>query len=63
LNGQAVSGIGQSGTGSAFLVTSGSGTGLQNYLGTQTVSGTPTAEQVNLPGNVSGGRLTWIQRR
>jgi type IV pilus assembly protein PilY1 len=63
LNGQSVSGIGQSGTGSAFLVTTGNGTGLLSFLGTQTVGGTPTAEQVNLQGNSMGGRLTWIQRR
>jgi type IV pilus assembly protein PilY1 len=91
-------GIGQSGTGSVFMVTtgsttgtgtggsgsggggggsgggSGSGTGVNtgpNNCGpgtktfgiTQTVSGKPVSNQMNVQCNVSGSRLTWIQRR
>jgi type IV pilus assembly protein PilY1 len=63
LNGGIVSGLGQSGTGTVLIVTSGTGAALRNYLATQTVSGSPTAERVNLPNNLSSTRLTWIERR
>ena len=63
LSGGIVAGLGQSGTGSVLIVTSGTGAALRNYLATQTVGATPVAEQVNLPGSISSTRLTWIQRR
>ena len=63
LSGGIVGGLGQSRTGSVLIVTSGTGAALRNYLATQTVSGTPVAEQVNLPGNLTSTRLTWIERR
>jgi type IV pilus assembly protein PilY1 len=37
--------------------------GTNNYLVTQTVSGTPTEAQVNLQCNVTSSRITWIQKR
>ena len=37
--------------------------GNNNYAVTQTQSGSPTSVQANLQCNVSGSRLTWIQRR
>jgi type IV pilus assembly protein PilY1 len=54
-----VSGIALGGTGSASIVVS----GTQDYLITQTVSGTGAIEAVNPPGGSKGSRLTWIQRR
>jgi type IV pilus assembly protein PilY1 len=63
LSGGIVGGLGQSGTGSVLIVTSGTGAALRNYLATQTVSGTPVAEQVNLPNSLSSIRLTWVERR
>jgi hypothetical protein len=80
-------GIGLSGTGSVFMVTTGSTTGTGTTGGgttggsstigtpnncgpgtktfgiTQTVSGKPASTQMNVQCNVSGSRLTWIQRR
>jgi type IV pilus assembly protein PilY1 len=61
INNQAISGIALSGTGSVSVVTGGSA----NYTFgiSQTGVGTVAIQQMNLPGNYSGGRVTWIQRR
>ncbi|MGA2189593.1 MAG: PilC/PilY family type IV pilus protein [Steroidobacteraceae bacterium] len=70
-------GVGVSGTGSVFAVTTNptncTGTscntvppctpGAQTTLVTQTVGGSPTGVQANLQCNTLGSRLTWIQRR
>jgi type IV pilus assembly protein PilY1 len=59
------SGIGLSGVGTPLVVTTSANcvANCNSYLVTQTVSGTPIVVQPNLPGNIQGTRLTWIQRR
>jgi type IV pilus assembly protein PilY1 len=65
------SGIGLSATGTSLVVstTSNSSTTMGNscigncFMVTQTVSGTPTVTGINLPSNIQGTRLTWIQKR
>jgi type IV pilus assembly protein PilY1 len=59
ISNQSVSGVALNGTGSPDVVAQGSST----YIVTQTTSGTGAIEQINPPGNVTGSRLTWIQRR
>jgi type IV pilus assembly protein PilY1 len=70
-------GVGLSGTGTVFMVTTNptncTGTscnnvppctpGAQSTVVTQTVNGSPTTVQANLQCNTTGSRLTWIQRR
>ncbi len=55
----AVSGVALGGTGSTSVVVA----GTQNYLVTQTVSGTGALMSINPPGGTVGSRLTWIERR
>jgi len=57
--GQAVSGIAVNATGSPSVVTA-NGT---PYLISQTTSGVGTVNQITPPGNLIGGRLTWIELR
>ncbi len=53
-------GIQTNATGSVYVVTTAEGTSNIVY---QTVSGTPGAQQVNIPANTKAKRLTWIERR
>jgi len=53
-------GVQTNATGSPFVVTTTQGTTNFVY---QTVSGTPGAQQANIPANTSAKRLTWIERR
>jgi type IV pilus assembly protein PilY1 len=47
-------------TGSVYVVTTVQGTSNIIY---QTVSGTPSSQQVNVPANTKAKRLTWVERR
>jgi len=58
-NGQVVSGLALSGTGSVSIVTTGTGT----FLVTQTYQGTPQTPPINPLANNAAQRLTWAQRR
>ena len=64
-NGQIVSGVALSGTGSVSIVTTtqtvaGAPT---TFLVTQTTAGTPTTPAINPLASSVGNRLTWVQRR
>jgi type IV pilus assembly protein PilY1 len=67
INNQAVEGVALNGTGSGAVVAQGNST----YFVTQTSGPSPLCNsatpgclaQINPPGNVTGSRLTWIQRR
>jgi type IV pilus assembly protein PilY1 len=53
-------GVQTNATGSVYIVTTAEGTSNIVY---QTISGTPGAQQVNIPSNTKAKRLTWIERR
>jgi type IV pilus assembly protein PilY1 len=53
-------GVQTNATGSVYVVKTGEGTTNLIY---QTVSGTPSAQQVNIPPNTKSKRLTWVERR
>ncbi len=59
IDGQVVSGMALSGTGTPSVVTNAGST----YLVTQTTAGTGTVQQINPPGGSEGSRLTWIEKR
>jgi type IV pilus assembly protein PilY1 len=53
-------GVQTNATGSVYVVTTAQGTANIVY---QTISGTPGAQQLNIPNNVKAKRLTWIEHR
>jgi len=53
-------GVQTNATGSVYVVKTVEGTTNLIY---QTVSGTPSAQQVNIPPNTKSKRLTWVERR
>ena len=53
-------GVNTNATGSVYVVTTAQGTTNIVY---QTISGTPGAQQVNIPSNIKAKRLTWIEHR
>jgi type IV pilus assembly protein PilY1 len=53
-------GVATNAAGSVYVVTTAQGTANVVY---QTISGTPGAQQVNLPTNIKAKRLTWIEQR
>jgi type IV pilus assembly protein PilY1 len=53
-------GVATNATGSAYIVTTAQGTANIVY---QTISGTPGAQEINIPGNTKAKRLTWIEHR
>lgn len=59
------SAVALSGTGTPLVVSTSANctVNCNTFLVTQTVSGTPTVAAVNLPTNIQGTRLTWIQKR
>jgi type IV pilus assembly protein PilY1 len=61
-NGQIVSGVALSGTGSVSVVTT-SGTTTGTFLVTQTSSGIGTVLPINPLATATGSRLTWLERR
>jgi hypothetical protein len=67
--------LAQNGTGTPFLVTTGSGASAQTFLGTQGSNGQPAnvascksgdpncLQNIKTPKYQTGSRLTWIQKR
>ena len=53
-------GVATNTTSNVYVVTTAEGTANVVY---QTISGTPAAQQVNIPSNVKAKRLTWIEQR
>ncbi|HUO79496.1 MAG TPA: PilC/PilY family type IV pilus protein [Steroidobacteraceae bacterium] len=61
-NGQVVSGLALSGTGSVSIVTT-SGTSTGTFLVTQTTSGVGVVKPINPLATAKGSRLTWVELR
>jgi hypothetical protein len=56
----AAAGVQTNATGSVYVVSTVEGKSNIIY---QTVSGTPSSQQVNIPPNTKSKRLTWVERR
>jgi type IV pilus assembly protein PilY1 len=54
-------GVETNATGSVYNVTSAGGTA--SYIVYQTISGSPSIQQINIPSNTKSKRLTWIEQR